>query len=247
MNTYKINGIRMDIPDSMDEMHEIMKSLVEENSNYISFINPEIFIQAEKNAFLKRYLDESKYNFVDGSGLLLAINRMFKSEKYTAKDRYTGTDFFSYLDEDRRWKIFLYGASNVNNEKAKQVITKKYANVEVVGNIDGYSSLTDNAIVNMINACSPDIVIVCLGFPKQEMWIKKHRGEINAKLIFGNGGSIDFWSENVKRAPQYMIEHNAEWMYRLFQDFNIKRIKRQLRLIPFAIKSYTKKWDIKKQ
>ena len=95
-----------------------------------------------------------------------------------------------------------------------------------------------------INNSVPDIVIVCLGCPNQEMWICRNISKINAKIIIGNGGAIDFWSGNVKRAPSFFIKNGFEWIYRLFQDFSIKRIKRQLKLLKFVWNVKTKKYTV---
>lgn len=246
MNKYKINNIRIDIPESMHEMQQVMSNLLDGEKNVISFINPEIFMLAEKNPFLCKYLDETKYNFVDGVGLLKAVNYLYAGEKYTIRDRYPGTDFFLYLKKSRKWRVFLFGSSHNNNVLASQRIQKKYSNVEIVGNIDGYTDLNDEDIVVKINESNPDILIVCLGCPLQENWISKNKDKLNVQIIFGNGGSIDFWSENTKRAPKFLINHNMEWLYRLFQDFSYKRLRRQAKLSLFLKNVLIRKYNVER-
>ena len=125
-------------------------------------------------------------------------------------------------------------------------IEKKYKNIIICGHINGYTDLTDDEIVDEINNACPEITIVCLGCPKQEKWIEKNKEKINTKIIFGNGGAIDFWSGNIKRAPVFFINHKIEWLFRLFQDFNWKRIKRQLKIFQFLWEMKNHRYKIEK-
>lgn len=247
VDTYKINEVRIDVPVSINEIQSAIKDLLDRDKSLISFINPEIFLWAEKDKRLREYLSHTVYNFVDGIGLLTAINKVYRDKKYLITDRYAGTDFFTYLSEDILWRVFLFGASYENNKLASRLIPRKYKNAKIVGSVDGYTKYSDNEIIQKINQCSPDILIVCLGVPRQEQWIEKNADKLNAKIIFGNGGSIDFWSGSVKRAPKFFIIHKMEWLYRLFQDFNLNRIKRQAKLVFFAINILFNRYDIKRQ
>lgn len=245
MFTYSINKIKVSFPNNKDEITEVFNKLLDDHKNQISFINPEIFMQQEKNEQLHKYFEECKYNFVDGIGLLYAINTKCKTN-FDSTYRYPGTDFFEYLPKDRKIKVFLYGSKLENVTKAKSLIEEKYSNISIVDYFDGYSKISDDELIEKINTSNPDILIVCLGCPKQEFWIQKNFDKINAKIIFGNGGAIDFWSGSVKRAPDFFIKHGLEFIYRLFQNFTFKRIKRQLKLFKFLFNYKLKRYKIEK-
>ncbi|MDR2409031.1 MAG: WecB/TagA/CpsF family glycosyltransferase [Bacteroidales bacterium] len=236
MNNFIINDIPVSIPENrLEIVHAFDECLEKKEKIYISFINPEIYMCQEKNVYLKRYLQQSKYNFVDGVGLLYIINRGSKY-RYKPKDRYIGTDFFTFLPKDRNIRLFLFGARKGNLLLAVKNISCQYKNIQIVGAVDGFTAFSDETIVEMINIACADIVIVCLGCPKQELWIKKNINKINTKIIFGNGGSIDNWSYIVKRAPEFIRNIGFEWFYRLLQDRNFTRLKRQIKLTSFFIK-----------
>lgn len=232
INNYIIDEVKVSFPDNLEEMKKLFDCLLDENKNLISFINPEIFMQQKKSALLHSYFNKCKYNFVDGVGLLYAINKKCNT-KFDTSFRFPGTDFFTYLPNEREIKVFLYGSKLENIVKAKEKIEETYKNIQIVDYFDGYTVMDDDNLIEKINNSRPDILIVCLGCPKQEMWIEKNYERLNAKIIFGNGGSIDFWSGAVKRAPQFFINHGIEFIYRLFQNFTIQRIKRQLKLFNF--------------
>ena len=245
MNVFSFDEINIHVPNNREEIYSTFVEIFDgSEKNMISFINPEIVIEAEKNIELKKYLQRTKYNFVDGIGLLETFNFYFQQHNFTTCDRYPGTDFFDYLPKNRKMRVFFLGAHEQNCRKAKTRIMDQYKNIDIVGFIDGYTHVEEDFVVETINHANADIVIVCLGCPRQELWIENHIDKINTKLIFGNGGAIDFWSGSKKRAPSFFINNKIEWMYRLSQDFSLKRIRRQLRLIPFAIKTFLKKHKI---
>lgn len=246
MNSFIINDIKICSPSDLFEMKNIMKSLlVDRTTKCISFINPEIFMQQEKNELLHSYFKDSKFNFIDGIGLLYAVNKKLKLNM-TYKNRYPGTDFFEYLP-DEKLKVYFFGGKPGVAELAAKELEKKYKNVNFVGLMNGYVDIDDDEIVEIINNTHPDILLVCKGCPKQELWIKENIKKLNVPLVFGNGGCLDFWSGNVRRANEFLIKNGLEWLYRLFQDFTIKRIKRQMKLIIFLIKYKFKLYDIRKE
>ena len=247
MNNYIFEEIPISFTEDRNDIINIFSHLLESNEqNIISFINPEIFLEQENKSDLHEYFLSTKYNFVDGVNLIYAINTIHKTD-FGIKQRLPGTDFFDYLPTDRKIKVFFYGAKKENCYLAKENIESKYKNVSIVDFIDGYSRLSDEEIITRINQADVDIVIVCLGCPKQEYWIKKNIDKINTKIIFGNGGSIDFWSGKTKRAPQFMINMGLEWLFRFFASFSWKRVKRQARLREFLIKYKTRKYQINKK
>ena len=63
-----------------------------------------------------------------------------------------------------------------------------------------------------------DIVLVALGMPIQEKLIYKHLNEFDKGIFVGVGGSFDVLSGTKKRAPEFFIQHNLEWLYRITKE-----------------------------
>ena len=87
--------------------------------------------------------------------------------------------------------------------------------------------------INHINEKEPHFVFVCLGAPKQEMWIHKNKDKLKAKVLMGIGGSLDVFAGTAKRAPDIFIKLNIEWLFRLIK--NPSRIGRMMALPKFGI------------
>lgn len=84
--------------------------------------------------------------------------------------------------------------------------------------------------VDKINEFKADVVMVCLGCPLQEYFIMNYGDKIKSRLIFGNGGAVDFLAGNVRRSPSWIQTIGFEWLWRLGQNLTIKRFKRQLHI-----------------
>ena len=73
-------------------------------------------------------------------------------------------------------------------------------------------------IFEQIKELKPDIVLVALGVPAQEMLIYKHIKDFSKGIFVGVGGSFDVLSGAKQRAPEFFIKHNLEWFYRLLKQ-----------------------------
>ena len=105
----------------------------------------------------------------------------------------------------------------------------------ITGGIDGYTSLSEAEVVEIINRAKPDFLFVALGFPRQEQWLARNTSRLNATVLQDVGGSFDVLSGRVKRAPKMTINLHLEWLYRSLS--NPKRIGRIIQLPIFVVKS----------
>ena len=66
---------------------------------------------------------------------------------------------------------------------------------------------------------SPDLLAVCLGSPRQEMWVHKNREKLSGVgAIMCLGGALDVWSGNIKRSPDLFIKMRLEWLWRMIRE-----------------------------
>ena len=95
------------------------------------------------------------------------------------------------------------------------------------------SSHIKSCVVEDIRQSGADVVFVCLGAPKQELWMKKNGPATGAHLLCGLGGSLDVFAGVVERAPKFWSDHGLEWLYRLCKE--PKRIGRMMKLPLFLV------------
>ena len=170
----------------------------------------------------------------DGIGVVKAA----KILKTPLKGRVAGFDAGKLLISraaSENFKIFFLGGKPGIAEEAAKKLSEEYPGTEFVGCNDGYfkkEGEESDRIIEKINESGADVLFVCLGAPTQEKWINANREKMpGVKLFLGLGGSLDGYSGNVKRAPEFFIKHNLEWFYRL--ACQPSRIGRMMKLPKF--------------
>lgn len=236
----KILGIYVNNITQSEVLQKTEEFVGSSKPHILSFVNPEIIMRAQMLPSYKEYLNNADLVAPDGIGLLLAS----KIIGTPLKERVTGTNIMYSLAEmsaKKGFRLYFLGAKFDVVKTAVKKLTCLYPTLKVVGMNHGYFSVSEEKnVIAEIKTKKPDILIVCLGMYKQEMWIKRNLAEINVPVCFGNGGAFDFVSGRVKRAPLWMQKSGLEWFYRLLQE--PRRIKRQLVLPLFLILVISRKF-----
>ncbi len=191
--------------------------------------NPEIVMAAREDPELMDIINSSELVAADGIGIIYAA----KILKRSLPGRVTGIGLVSLIFERLapvHGRVYLFGAKPGVAELAGENIAKQYPGIEIAGCHDGYFS-DDADIIADINRCRPDLLLVCLGVPKQERWMASRRGSVDVKLMMGLGGVLDVYAGTVKRAPKLFQKLGLEWLYRVICQPS--RFKRTLKLPKF--------------
>ncbi len=180
--------------------------------------NSEILMQAYRNADFAKVLNEADVLLADGIGVVYAS----KILKNPITERATGFDTacmaLSKMAE-HGMSVYLFGAKPSVAEQAGEKIQASYPGIKIAGCADGYfDDDKEKQIIADINAKKPDLLFVCLGAPKQEMWLNKHKNELDFGVAMGIGGSLDVFAGTVKRAPVFYQKYGIEWLYRLLKQ-----------------------------
>lgn len=228
----KLLGVRFDLLNSDLLRLWLSAALRSSDQKRIAFSNPEFVVEAQKNDSLRHYLNSCDLNLIDGVGVMWGL-RLTKGQP--VPERLTGTNFVPLLCEEVRKagaRLFLLGGKPGVAARAQARLEQAHPGITICGVLDGYSDLQTAA--SIINAAESDVVMVCLGNPRQEEWISENRHKLSAKLLFGNGGAIDFWAGDVPIAPRLIQRAGFEWLFRLITNFSAARVRRQARLVSFV-------------
>jgi N-acetylglucosaminyldiphosphoundecaprenol N-acetyl-beta-D-mannosaminyltransferase len=178
--------------------------------------NPEMVMEAQKNPEFMQILNESTLTVPDGIGIIYGS----KFTKTPIKARVAGYDLVQGVFElmkDTDKTVYFFGGAPGVTDAAKTEMEKKHKGLKVVGTANGYfDEKREQEIISEINEKKPDLLLVGIGFPKQEKWIHNHINELNGvKAAIGVGGSFDVMSGRTKRAPKFFQKLGLEWFYRL--------------------------------
>jgi len=220
-----ILGVLLDQTDYQKAYRQAERFLDSSGNKVIVTPNAEIIMAAQKNPELRAALNSADLCLPDGIGVVIASKILGKP----LAERTTGFDFMMKLLElanKKSLSLFLLGGKPEVAEKAGEKICSMFPNVEIVGCHDGYFGGNEEIeVVNLINHTKPDILLVAMGCPKQEIFMIKNKNKMQFKIAMGVGGSFDVLSGNVQRAPQFVQNIGLEWLYRLImQPSRLKRV-----------------------
>ncbi len=208
---------------SATELLELaMEDVKKRQKSSIVFLNVDVVMKIEKDRELARIVGQTEYVMADGMPLIW-ISRLFGKP---LKEKVSGSDFIPLLCESavREGKsIFLAGGAENVAETAAQKLNEKYAGIRIAGTYFppfGFEKKTEE--IRKMNAeiqkAVPDILIVCLGCPKQEKYVYENREQLGVPLSICAGAAIDFIAGNVKRCPAWMSQCGLEWFYRFLKE-----------------------------
>lgn len=205
-------------------------------------LNPEMIVNAETNIDFQSAINNANLIVPDGSGIVWALKSLNPGE-YNDLTRIPGIELTEKIlssANDLGKKLAIYGSTKSVIEKISIEFGKKYPKIEIVKAIDGYEKdKSELDIANEIANENPNLVLVALGTPKQEVWINKYSYLFPRSVMIGIGGSLDVWSGEKERAPEWIRNSNLEWLFRVLKEPN--RIPRLLSSHPKFVYMVLKK------
>jgi N-acetylglucosaminyldiphosphoundecaprenol N-acetyl-beta-D-mannosaminyltransferase len=144
---------------------------------------------------------------------------------HRAVDRVYGPDLLLACCQrsvERGYSHFFYGGADGVPELLASRLSARYPGLRVAGTYSPpFRALTpeeDEQIVQRINDARPDIVWVGLSTPKQEWWMHRHAGRLQAPVLVGVGAAFDFHAGLKQQAPRWMQRSGLEWLFRLVTE-----------------------------
>lgn len=236
-------GIEFDNLSMQEFVDRAQQMLQSRQKGYCVTPNAEIVYESIRNAHFRKLINEASLVLPDGAGVILG-SRILGTP---LGEKVAGIAFGEAICEllaKQGGRLYLLGGRPGIAQQAEERLRKKYPGLTVCGTADGYFE-NESAVVEQISAAKPDVVFVCLGSPKQEIFMKNHQAQIGATLMLGLGGSLDGYAGAVRRAPRWMIDLSLEWLYRLIRE--PRRLGRMMRLPKFMIICFREKLRRKKK
>ena len=225
MSRTEILGVGFDAVTA-DEAADRALALMERRGAYLCTPNPEIVMAARRDPEVMAAINGADLVLPDGVGVVWAAKRLGTP----LPERVAGIDLLAAVLDRMSGSVYVLGGKPGVAEKAAENIAAAHPNVSVAGARDGY--FTDElALTAELGETRPDLLLVCLGAPKQELWMAAHRG-LPVGLMAGLGGAVDVLAGAAERAPLWWREHSLEWLYRLLRQPS--RLKRQWSLLEFV-------------
>ncbi|TSE02569.1 WecB/TagA/CpsF family glycosyltransferase [Mesorhizobium intechi] len=197
-----------------DAIALLTRLIAERRFTKVSFLNAHNANIAYSDPVFAEALDDFLI-LPDGIGVDLAAQLLYGAP---FPDNLNGTDFVpAFLQASTRpLTVGLLGATRVNAEAASVKLAALAVQHNFVVIHDGYfSAAQEPEIIGRIAALRPDMLLVAMGVPRQELWIARHIDDRHCTMPIAVGALLDFLSGSVPRAPLWMRRLRLEWLFRL--------------------------------
>lgn len=217
----------------------LVQRLQEKTGTHVITLNAEMAILADKNPAIAQAIREADLVIPDGAGIVLYLR--FQGYR---QQRCPGIELAESLLQQighfgETYPIAFYGSKPGVAEAAAQAWRRCIPDISIIANHGYLTPEEAEQWQQTLKIKQPKVILVGLGVPRQEFWIRENRHFCPEAIWIGVGGSLDIWSGSKARAPAWFCNNNLEWLYRLYQE--PWRWKRMLALPHFFWQALLKK------
>lgn len=191
---------------------------------YMVSLNTDICIVLDRNSrFMEAYKGAS-LALMDSQPLL----KLARAQGIEIKEKISGSDLMAPVcawAAKQGWSVFFLGGKEGVPDEAARRLSKSNPGLMVAGVMSpplGFENDEDETriVVETVREARPDILFMCCGAPKSEVFLHEHIRELDVPFSLAVGAAIDFAAGNIKRAPTWMQRAGLEWLYRFLLEPN---------------------------
>jgi N-acetylglucosaminyldiphosphoundecaprenol N-acetyl-beta-D-mannosaminyltransferase len=210
-------GVR---PLTVDDLHQQLAEIIDRGDRaQVLHVNVHGLNLADEQPWLREVLNRAEIVFCDGAGVILGARLL----GHHIPERITYADWMWQLADfavERGYSLYFLGAKPGVAQAAADHLLTHYPGLKIVGVQHGYFNQSvghpeNNAVVDHINEARPNILIVGMGMPLQERWLRDNWHCLNTNIALTGGAVFDYLSGELQRAPRWMTDNSLEWLGRL--------------------------------
>jgi N-acetylglucosaminyldiphosphoundecaprenol N-acetyl-beta-D-mannosaminyltransferase len=190
-----------------------------ERPQIVFFVNAHTLNLAYESPDYRRVLCSADHVFGDGTGVRWAA-RLVHGVRMA--DNVNGTDLvpaFLGGQAGRRLRYFLLGNRPDAIGRIAEYAAAAFPNWDLAGFHHGYVEPgSSDGVIEEINAARPELLLVGMGNPRQEIWIAENRARLRVALAIGVGGLFDYWAGDLDRAAPWVRRFGFEWLHLLVRQ-----------------------------
>ena len=255
--TVEVLGVRFQALTRAEAAEAVVRLAQASEKSYVVKPYSEFMPPAHQDARLRAILNDAALCLADGVGILWAAHYLSlrggplratlqlplslatslvrpRALRHPLPQAMHGVDFtWEMLGAIDRagLSVYLLGGTAGESRTAAERITERLPGLHISGAHPGYLG-TGEDVLPEINAAQPDVLLVAMGFPRQERWIAENLPRLDVRVAVAEGGSLTFISGAIGRAPDWMRRSGLEWLYRLGRQ--PWRLRRQMALPVFV-------------
>ena len=202
----------------MDEALRRIEGFVDEGGPHlVATVNPEFVMRANDDKDFARVLDSADLCLPDGTGVVWAARR----QGCRIDGPVAGSDMVPLLAAmcaRRGFPLFLLGAAPGVADELASRLRSEHPDLQVAAHSGNPDPSEDAETLRLIHEHRTQVLLVAYGHPKQELWIDRLKNRLGVAMAMGVGGTFDYLTGRVPRAPEWMRKAGLEWAFRLWKQ-----------------------------
>jgi len=226
----KINllGIPVSNCDTEGALRALKIFFVDGRQHQVVFLDRKGLFRARHDAEYRRCLQQA-------SLVLPVTGQLVRSAKLLKLDRIYRFYPFEFiirllsLTEKLNLSVYLLGARKGELERVEKNLRDSFPGLSVVGRFSGYYSKDiEKDIILTIKKTSPAFLLIGGGIPGRNLWILRHKKELNNGVFLWADNCFDIFSGKLNHPPKWLIKSGFESLFGLY-----KRPWRLLLIFPY--------------
>lgn len=212
----------------------LIRGRMDGKSRYVATVNLDFLTQSlgftsgiPRHPELDRCIKQASLVLADGMPLVW----WSKWFGHALPGRVTGADLLPQICDksaSEGWKLYFVGGTTETLDQNRKTLEQLFPGIQIVGmeapfvHTNGkeaiHSRKDDHDIISRIHNAGTDLLLLCLGCPKQELFFDRIRNQLQVPVSLGLGASLEFLCGVNSRAPHWMQSNGLEWLHRMFSD-----------------------------
>jgi N-acetylglucosaminyldiphosphoundecaprenol N-acetyl-beta-D-mannosaminyltransferase len=221
--TFDLLGIRLQAITAHDLLAIISEAIANEQKYVVTNLNMHYLYGLHRSSEVRDHHVRADFTHVDGLPLIPLL-RVF-GIKLRHENRIAYIEFLPQLAAEaarkQNWRIYYLGSEPGVAEKGAASLRKRHPGLQLRthhGYFDTHGA-ENEAVLSDIRAYSPDILMVGMGMPRQEIWVNENLDHIAARTIFSTCGcTMDYIAGKTPACPRWLGNNGFEWLYRLVAE-----------------------------
>jgi N-acetylglucosaminyldiphosphoundecaprenol N-acetyl-beta-D-mannosaminyltransferase len=219
----EVLGGAIDLVRPEEVFHFVAGKIAAREAAVIANHNLHSLYLIRKNEQIAEFYRTSDLIEVDSTPLILWARIVGRASRRFHRCTYLDwRDAFWARAIEENWKVFFVGGAPGVSDKAAVRIRADWPEAQLAthhGYFDAAPDSPENqAVVEAINAYRPDVVLVGMGMPRQEIWVLENQARLGPCATFTVGGAFDYEAGVQRSAPRWMGQAGLEWLFRLTAD-----------------------------
>lgn len=214
----RIYADSLSFPEALDAVTALVAA---GEGGYIVTPNVDHVVQAEHSEEMRAAYRDASLSLVDGQPLIWLSKMM--GEPFPEK--ISGSDFVPrllHIAARDGWRVFFLGAAEGVGAKAADILKRDEPSLQITAHSPSFGFENDPAecaeVLQMIRESKPNLLVMALGCPKQELLMHRWKQELVPAVAIGAGATLDFIAGHIARSPAWISSAGLEWLYRLVHE-----------------------------